>query len=91
MIDLDTDALLRCAEEKHPLFHRPLEEMKVPLLLMGSKADEMCREHLEQEYKEMAALVSRTAIQMFEHGGHPAILTNAEQAAEVICKFILTI
>ena len=91
VVSLDTEALLRCAKEKRPLFHKPLEEMKVPLLLTGSKADEMCRENLEQEYKEMAALVSHTVIQMFEHGGHPAILTNAEQAAEVICKFILTI
>lgn len=89
VVDLDTEALLTCAKEKRPLFHKPLEEMKVPILFMGSKVDEMCRENLEQGYKEMADLIPNTVIQMFEHGGHPAIATNAEKAAEVICNFIL--
>ncbi len=89
VVDLDTEALLKCAKEKRPLFHKPLEEMKVPILFMGSKADEMCRGNLEQEYKEMADLIPNAVIQIFEHGGHPAIATNAEKAAEVICNFIL--
>jgi len=88
VVDLDTEALLKCAEEKRPLFCKDLEEMEVPLLLMGSRADEMCRKDLEQEYKEMAALIPRAAIWMFEDGGHPGIATNAEKAAEVICNFI---
>ena len=62
--------------------------MKVPLLLMWSRADEMCRKDLDQEYKEMAALIPRAAIWMFEDGGHPGIATNAESAAEAICNFI---
>ena len=88
MVDLDTEALLKCAGERRPLFCKALEEMEVPLLLMGSRADEMCRKDLEQEYKEMAALIPRAAIWMFEDGGHPGIATNAEKAAEVICNFI---
>ena len=80
---------MKCAKEKRPLFHKPLEEMKVPILLMGSKADEMCRENLEQEYKAMADLIPNAVIHIFEYGGHPAIVTNAEKAAEVIRNFIL--
>jgi len=49
----------------------------------------MCRENLEHEYKEMADLIPNAVIQIFEHEGHPAIATNAEKAAEVICNFIL--
>lgn len=90
VVDLDTEALLNCAKEKRPLFHKPLEEMKVPVLFMGSKEDEMCRKNLEQEYKEMAAIMPSAAIQIFEHGGHPAIASNAEQAAKIIHRFILT-
>ena len=56
---------------------------------MGSRRDEMCRKNLEEEYQQMAAHILRATIQMFEHGGHPAILTNAEQAAEVICTFMM--
>ncbi len=90
VVDLDTEALLKCAKEKRPLFHKPLEELKAPVLFMGSKEDEMCRKNLEQEYRAMAALIPSAAIQMFEHGGHPAIASNAEQAAKCICNFILT-
>ena len=90
VIDLDTQALLRCAAEQRPLFCKPLEELKVPVLLMGSKADEQCRENLAQEYKEMAALIPRAVIRLFDQGGHPAILTNGEQAAEIIRSFLLS-
>lgn len=89
VVDLDTEALLKCAEEKRPLFHKPLEELKTPILFMGSKTDEMCRKNLEHEYKEMAVLIPSATVQMFECGGHPAIATNAEKAAEIICNFIL--
>ena len=88
VVDLDTEALLQCAKENRPLFHKPLTEMKIPVLLMGSKEDAMCRKNLEQEYKEMADLIPNAAIQIFEHGGHPAILTNAEKAVEVISEFV---
>lgn len=91
VIDLDTKALLQCAREKRPLFQKPLTEMKVPVLFTGSREDEMCRENLEQEYREMAAFIPDASIRIFEHGGHPAIATNAEEAAEIICDFIAMI
>ena len=89
VVDLDTEALLKCAKENRPLFHKSLEEMKIPVLLIGSKEDEMCRKNLEQEYKEMATLIPNTTIKMFEHGGHPAIATNAENVAKIIYNFIM--
>ena len=35
VVDLDTEALLKCAKENRPLFHKSLEEMKIPVLLIG--------------------------------------------------------
>lgn len=89
VVDLDTEALLKCEKENRPLFHKSLEEMKIPVLLIGSKEDEMCRKNLEQEYKEMATLIPNATIKMFEHGGHPAIATNAENVAKIIYNFIM--
>ena len=89
VVDLDTEALLKCAKENRPLLHKSLEEMKIPVLLIGSKEDEMCRKNLEQEYKEMATLIPNATIKMFEHGGHPAIATNAENVAKIIYNFIM--
>ena len=43
---------------------------------------------MEQEYREMADLIPNATVQMFEHGGHPAIASNAEQVAKSIYNFI---
>ena len=88
IVDLDTEALLKCAEKKRPLFHKPLEELKTPILFMGSKEDESCRNNMEEEYKEMASMLSRSSVYLFPNGSHPALFSNAEEAATLIKKFI---
>lgn len=87
VVDRDTKALLRCAGEGRPLFIKPLDELQAPVLLMGSREDAMCRRELEREYREMAAVIPRAEVCMFAHGGHPAIASNAEEAARVITGF----
>lgn len=88
VVDLDTKALLKCAVEKRPLFHKPLEELKVPILFMGSKEDESCRNNMEEEYREMASMLSQSTVYLFPSGGHPSLFSNAEQSATLIKKFI---
>lgn len=90
VVDLDTEALLQCAGENRPLLCRPLTELKVPILFLGSRQDEMCRKDMEQEYREMVSLISNqeATIHLFECGGHPAMMTNAKDAAAVICGFL---
>jgi len=88
VVDLDTEALLKCAVEKRPLFHKPLEELKAPILFMGSKEDESCRNNMEEEYREMASMLSQSSVYLFPSGGHPSLFSNAEQSATLIKKFI---
>ena len=88
VVDLDTEALLQCAKEKRPLFHKPLNELKVPTLLVGSKKDEMCRPNLEDEYKQMSTVIPNAKVYIFNQGGHPAILSNAEEFAQLIQRFL---
>lgn len=88
VVDLDTESLLLCAEEKRPLFHKPLTELNVPVLLTGSREDEMCRSNLEEEYREMASLLPAAAVHIFPTGGHPAVASNAEEAAKLIKDFV---
>lgn len=87
VVDLDTEALIRCAAEKLPLFSKPLRGLRVPLLLMGSEEDEMVREDFREEYRAIAVETGAEVI-LFPTGKHPAILSNAEQAAEIICRFL---
>lgn len=88
VVELDTEALLKCAWEKRPLFHKPLEELRTPVLFMGSLEDESCRNDIEKEYREMASMVSKASVYLFPDGGHPALFSNAEKAADIICDFI---
>lgn len=88
VVDLDTEALLKCAEEKRPLFHKPLEGLKIPVLFMGSREDESCRNNLEKEYKEMSSMISQSSVYLFPKGEHPSLFSNAEEASALIKKFI---
>ena len=87
IVDMDTEALLQCAKEKLPLFTKPLNCLQVPLLLMGSREDQMSRVDFQEEY---AAIARETGAEIciFPKGSHPAILSNAEEAAKTVCKFL---
>ncbi|HIQ73739.1 MAG TPA: alpha/beta hydrolase [Candidatus Cottocaccamicrobium excrementipullorum] len=86
IVDKDTEALLQCAKLGRPLFAAPLSQLSLPLLLMGSLGDQMTRRDLKQEYEEIAGETGGE-ICLFPQGGHPALFSNAEEAAEVICRF----
>mgnify|MGYP001624706192 FL=1 len=88
IVDLDTEALVKCAEEKRSLFHKPLEQLKTPILFMGSKEDESCRSNIEEEYREMASMLSQSSVYLFPSGGHPCLFSNAEKAADIVYNFI---
>lgn len=87
VVDLDTQALLKCAREKLPLFVKPLRELRVPLLLMGSAEDQMSRADFQKEYQAMAQETG-AQVEIFPRGVHPAILSSAERAAERISEFL---
>lgn len=87
VVDKDTEALLQCAKEKIPLFVKPLCNMQVPLLLTGSKEDEMLRRDFQEEYRIIAKETGAAAT-LFPTGNHPAILSNAEKMAETIFGFL---
>ena len=84
----DTKALLECADSRTSLFVSPLSELGCPVLLTGSAEDLMCRSDMEEEYMEMNEMMGTASIHMFKHGGHPAILSNAEDFAVIAKDFI---
>ena len=56
--------------------------------MVGSKEDEMCRSDLEDEYKQMSTVIPDAKVYIFNQGGHPAILTNAEEFSQLIQRFL---
>lgn len=87
IVDMDTKALAECAREKLPLFTNPLGSLQVSLLLRGSEGDEMSRADFQEKYHTIDGETG-AEIHIFSQGVHPAILSNAEQAAEVIGRFL---
>ena len=88
VVDLNTVALVECAEKQLPLFSKSIETLSVPILFAGSLQDQMCRKDMLEEYREMNHLIANGKIHIFDTGGHPAVATNAEQFAEIAFKFI---
>lgn len=88
VVELDTDSLVRFVESEKEVFVKPLAELSVPLLLLGSREDQMLRADLEEEYHEIVAECRDARYQLFDHGSHPAIGTNAEAVAKVISDFV---
>ncbi len=89
VVDLDTEALLACAKSDIPLFCKDISNLSNAVLLLGSMEDKMTRKHILHEYQEMKHLMQNVSIHMFETGNHPAILSNAEEAAMIILDFLL--
>lgn len=87
IVDQDTQALVQFARSGLPLFRKPLDTLQNPLLLMGSREDDMIPDPLE-EYLQIKKLVRRCSVHVFETGGHPAIASNAEEAARIIAGFL---
>ena len=84
VFDADTDAVLRHAEQLGDFFHKPIEELTVPMLLTGSLEDDMLpKGHCKVLFDEICAKTSLATAHIFEHGGHPAMLSNMDEFVEL--------
>ena len=85
VFDADTDSVLRHAEQIGDFFHKPIDELKVPMLLTGSLEDDMFpKGHCKALFDEICAKTSFAAAHIFERGGHPAMLSNMDEFVELL-------
>lgn len=80
VVDNDTDAVVRHSREIGTFFRKPLCTLKTDILLTGSLEDEfvsaLCPDFFERTYKELLEEIGYGSMHLFEHGGHPAMLSN---------------
>lgn len=88
VVDNDTKCLTECAKLKKGLFHRALDELKVPLLLTASKTDDMIRSDFMEEYDHIIKQTVNGQKYIFEKGFHPAIISNGEEYAKIVNQFL---
>ena len=92
IVDNDTSAIVRHAEEIVDFYHKPLTELRADILLTGSKEDKfmysISDDYYEKVYGEILKKVPRAEMHLFEHGDHPALLTDFEEFYRLSMDFL---
>lgn len=83
VVDCDTEAVVRHSLERKRFFRKELSELKSDILLTGSREDELLCAHtpefFDKVYGEMLCKIGHGEMKLFEHGGHPAMLSNTAE------------
>jgi len=88
VVDADTEAIVNHAQKIGDFFHRPIEELSVKLLLTGSAEDDMFpREHYNKLFDNICSKTGLARSHIFEHGGHPAMMSNIKEFISLCDKF----
>lgn len=91
IVDNDTAAVTRHNDEIKGFFHRDLSQLNVPVLLTASVQDEFAaaaKLDFAQMYNSMAAKIKMCKLHLFESGGHPAMMSNAVEFADIAKAFL---
>ncbi|MDO4488999.1 MAG: hypothetical protein Q4B67_07955 [Eubacteriales bacterium] len=89
VLDNDTEAVVNHALKIGAFCHKDISELKVPLLLTGSKEDEMFpKGHYEALFGEICNETKLARAHVFEHGGHPAMMSNIDEFIGICDEFI---
>ncbi|MBD3109122.1 alpha/beta hydrolase [Bacillus sp. AGMB 02131] len=88
VLDADTDAVVNHALNVRSFCHKSLNDLKVRLLLTGSSEDEMFPEnHFSRLFEEMCKTTELAESHLFEHGGHPAMISNMDEFISICDEF----
>lgn len=88
VLDADTGAVIAHAKTIGAFFHKPLEDLKVRLFLTGSDEDEMFpKGHYETLFADICGRTRMAQSHIFPHGGHPAMMSNAEEFSALFNEF----
>lgn len=88
VFDADTDAVLRHAGEIGAFIHKSVDELKVRMLLTGSLEDDMFPAgHCKRLFEEICAKTDMAEKHIFEHGGHPAMMSNMVEFLTISMQF----
>lgn len=92
IVDNDTFAIIQHEKNVGKFFHRNLQDFVPDILMTGSKKDEffvnVSSDYLENVYGKMLKKIGHGRMYLFDFGGHPAMLTNAEKFANLAKEFL---
>src|ERR1035437_1461414 len=86
VVDMDTQMLLNAAKTGQKLYHKDLEEIKMPVLLTGSRTDEAVP-GMEGIVDGLNKKSNRFESHLFDKGGHMTMLTRNYDFARIALDF----
>ncbi|MDO4467260.1 MAG: alpha/beta hydrolase [Bacillota bacterium] len=79
VFNADTLSIIQHAKQVGRFFHKDIQDLEVPLLLMGSAQDEMFPPHHYQNlFDDICAKSKFASYHIFETGNHPSLFSNTE-------------
>ena len=88
VVDADTEAVAAHTKTVGSFFHKPMEGLNVNLILTGSAEDEMFpKGHYEKLFADICGRTYMARLHIFEHGGHPAMMSNSEEFVSLCEEF----
>lgn len=89
VLDADTESVVNHAKQIEEFFHHPISKLNRKILLTGSKEDEMFPEgHYEKLFKNICNETPYASSYVLEHGGHPALISNAKDLLKLCDDFL---
>jgi len=92
VVDNDTTVVIKHEKSIKKFFHKDLSNLCVPVMLTASLEDNFAQVaglDFGQLYKAMSDKIADGKLHLFPSGGHPAMLTNAEEFSVVAKKFFI--
>lgn len=88
VVDCDTDVMIRHYKTIKKFFHKDLDQLKVPVLLTASLKDEFAELiDFNEVYQGMASKMANGKVHLLQTGGHPAMLSGANEFFDVAKAF----
>lgn len=88
VVDADTEAIIAHAKNIGSFSHKPIDELKVRLLLTGSSKDEMFPTgHYNKLFESISNRTCMAKSHIFEQGGHPAMMSNMKEFISLCEEF----
>lgn len=87
IVRADTCMMLAHYKQVKKHYHKPLNSCEVPVLLLGSRQDEMIPD-IESAYASLCAQSNAYNMHLFPEGRHPCVLSNAEAFAKIVKEYL---
>lgn len=89
IVDNDTDVVIRHGKLVKRFFHKDVSQLTVPTMITASLEDDEFASimDIEMVYKDLAEKIPNAKKYLFREGGHPAMITNAEEFSILTKRF----